>query len=119
MRIERLVVTLEIIETTTITVTQTGVTNDEGPNDPAVRRDVELAAAAPSSGMLDLLPAIEVARRTFSNGSGSTAEVTVAADGSGSLQATGLVEQASMQVSNPDPNARIDFAMQWACHQQE
>ena len=53
--------------------------------------------------MLDLFPAIEVARRTFSNGSGSTAEVTVATDGSGSLQATGLVEQASMQVSNPDP----------------
>jgi hypothetical protein len=110
-------VTLEIIETTTITVTQTGVTNDEGPNDPAVRHDVELAAAAPSGGMLDLFPAIEVARRTFSNGSGSTAEVTVAADGSGSLQATGLVGQASMQVSNPDPNARIDFAMQWTCQQ--
>jgi hypothetical protein len=37
VRIERLIVTLEIIETTTITVTQTGVTNDEGPNDPVDR----------------------------------------------------------------------------------
>ena len=72
-----------------------------------------------SGGMLDMFPAIEVARRTFSNGTGSTAEVTVAADGSGSLQATGLVEQASMQVSNPDPNARIDFAMQWTCQQEK
>ena len=78
----------------------------------------EMKAQA-SGGMLDPLPAIEVARRTFSNGSGSTAEVTVAADGSGSLQATGLVEQTSMQVSNPDPNARIDFAMQWTCQQEK
>ena len=45
--------------------------------------------------------------------------VTVAADGSGSVQATGLVEQASIQVSNLDPNARIDFAMQWTCRQEK
>jgi hypothetical protein len=77
----------------------------------------ELKAQA-SGGMPDMFPTIEVAGRTFSNGTGSTAAVTVAADGSGSLQATGLIEQASLQVSNPDPNARIDFAMQWACQQE-
>jgi hypothetical protein len=30
-----------------------------------------------------------------------------------------LIAMMSIQITNPDPNARIDFAMQWACHQQE
>ena len=75
--------------------------------------------AQASGDMPDAFPAIEVAGRTFSNGVGSTAAVTVAANGSGSIQATGLVEQASIQVANPDPNARIDFAMQWTCQQEK
>ena len=75
-------------------------------------------AAVTSSGNPDSFPAIEVDGRTFSNGEGSTAVVTVAADGSGSLQATGLMELASIQVSNPDPDARIDLSMQWTCQEE-
>ena len=75
-------------------------------------------AAVTSSGNPDSFPALEVAGRTFSNGEGSTAVVTVAADGSGSLQATGLIELASIQVSNPDPDARIDLSMQWTCQEE-
>ena len=60
-------------------------------------------------------PTIEAAGRAFSYGEGSTAVVTVAADGSGSIEATGLVEIASIQVSAPDPTARVDFSMQWTC----
>ena len=78
----------------------------------------ELAAVA-ASGNPDSFPAIEVAGRTFSKGEGSTTLVTVAADGSGSLQATGLVELASMTVSSPDPDARIDFSMQWTCQEEK
>jgi hypothetical protein len=74
----------------------------------------ELKAQA-SGGMPDMFPTIEVAGRTFANGPDSTAVAIIAADGSGSVQATGLAEQASIQVSNPDPNARIDLAMQWTC----
>lgn len=72
-------------------------------------------AAQTTSGMPDTFPAIAVAERTFSNGEGSAATVTVAADGSGHIAATGLVEIASLQVANPDPDARIDFAMTWLC----
>jgi len=72
-------------------------------------------AAQTTSGMPDMFPAIEVAERAFSNGEGSAATVTVAADGSGHIEATGLVEIASLQVTNPDPDARIDFAMTWLC----
>lgn len=72
-------------------------------------------AAQTTSGMPDTFPAIAVAERTFSNGEGSAATVTVAADGSGHIAATGLVEIASIQVANPDPDARIDFAMTWLC----
>ena len=72
-------------------------------------------AAQSSSGMPDMFPTIEVAGRAFSNGEGSAATVTVAADGSGTIGATGLVEIASVQISNPDPDARIDFTMTWTC----
>lgn len=68
-----------------------------------------------TDGLPDVFPAIAVAERTFSNGEGSAATVTVAADGSGTIEATGLVEIASLQVTNPDPDARIDFAMTWLC----
>ena len=72
-------------------------------------------AAQTTTGLPDVFPAIAVAERTFSNGEGSAATVTVAADGSGHIEATGLVEIASIQVANPDPDARIDFAMTWLC----
>ena len=75
-------------------------------------------AAVTSSGNPDSFPALEVDGRTFSNGEGSTATVTINADGSGSLQATGLVEIASVQVSSPDPDASIDLSMQWTCQEE-
>ncbi|MBX3014578.1 MAG: hypothetical protein KF832_23870 [Caldilineaceae bacterium] len=71
--------------------------------------------AQTSNGMPDAFPAIQVAGRAFSNGEGSTAVVTVATNGSGTITATNLVEIASIQVTTPDPNARIDFAMRWQC----
>ncbi len=72
-------------------------------------------AAIVTNRMPDAFPAIAIGERTFSNGEGSAAVVTVAADGSGTIEATGLVELASIQVANPDPTARIDFAMTWTC----
>ncbi|RLT44407.1 MAG: hypothetical protein DWI57_03315 [Chloroflexi bacterium] len=72
-------------------------------------------AATTTSGNPDAFPALDVGGRTFSNGEGSAAVVTVAADGSGTITATGLVEIASPQVTSPDPDARVDFAMQWTC----
>lgn len=74
----------------------------------------ELKAVA-TEGIPDMFPTIEAAGRAFSYGEGSTAVVTVAADGSGSIEATGLVEIISLQVSAPDPAARVDFSMQWTC----
>lgn len=68
-----------------------------------------------AEGMPDMFPTIVAAGRSFSNGEGSTAVVTVAADGSGTVEATGLVEIASVQITSPDPDARIDFSMQWTC----
>ncbi len=73
-------------------------------------------AATTTAGNPDAFPALDVGGgRTFSNGEGSAAVVTVAADGSGTITATGLVEIAAGQGSAPDPNARLDFAMQWTC----
>ena len=91
-----------------ITVALTRVGAYQGPG------RYELAAAT-TTGLSDTFPSIEVAGRTFSNGEGSTAVVTVAVDGSGAVVATGLVELASVQVANPDPTARIDFSMAWTC----
>lgn len=71
--------------------------------------------ALSTTGMGDMFPAISLNGRAFSNGEDTTATVTIAADGSGSLQATNLVEIASVQVSNPDPAARVDLSMQWTC----
>jgi len=68
-------------------------------------------SAVTTGNLTDNFPSIETAGRTFSNGEGSTAMVTIAADGSGSIQALGLIEQASMQASTPDPSARVDFSM--------
>ncbi len=74
----------------------------------------ELVAVS-TDGIPDMFPTMEVAGRTFAEGEGSTAIVTVNADGSGTLDATGLAEIASIGVSNPDPTARVDLAMQWTC----
>lgn len=68
-----------------------------------------------TDGIPDMFPTMEVAGRTFSEGEGATAVVTVNADGSGTLDATGLAEIASIGVSNPDPTARVDLGMQWTC----
>ncbi|MFZ1755022.1 MAG: hypothetical protein WAU10_14835 [Caldilineaceae bacterium] len=73
-------------------------------------------AATTTSGNPDAFPALDVGGgRTFSNGDGSAAVVTVAEDGSGTITATGLVEISAGQGATPDPNARLDFAMQWTC----
>jgi len=71
--------------------------------------------AVSTQGLTDSFPTLEAAGQTYSNGEGSSAVVTIAADGSGSIQAVKLVQQASVQVTNPDPAARIDFSMQWTC----
>jgi len=71
--------------------------------------------AVSTQGFTDTFPAVEAAGQTYSNGEGSSAVVTIAADRSGSIQAVKLVQQASVQVTNPDPSARIDFSMQWTC----
>ena len=68
-----------------------------------------------TDGIPDMYPTMEVAGRTFSEGAGATAVVTINADGSGTLEAIDLIEIASLQVSEPDPEARVDFAMQWTC----
>ena len=70
-----------------------------------------------NSGNPDNYPALDVDGRTFSNGEGTTAVITVAADGSGTVTATGLVELASPRVSSPDPNARLDMTMTWTCQE--
>ena len=72
----------------------------------------ELVAVS-TNGIPDMFPTMEVAGRTFAEG--ATAIVTVNADGSGTLDATGLAEIASIGVSNPDPTARVDLGMQWTC----
>lgn len=74
-----------------------------------------LAATANSGAMPDMFPAVRIGSRAFSNGADTTATVTVNADGSGTLAARNLVEMDAMQGATPDPNARLDFAMQWTC----
>jgi hypothetical protein len=71
--------------------------------------------AVAAEGMPDMFPAIQVGGRAFNNGPDSTAVATINADGSGSIEATGLVEIASVTVSDPDPSARVDLSMQWTC----
>lgn len=70
-----------------------------------------------NTGNPDTYPALDVDGRTFSNGEGTTAVITVADDGSGTVTATGLVELASPRVSSPDPNARLDMTMTWTCQE--
>ncbi len=68
------------------------------------------------TGDPDSFPAINADGRAFSNGAGTTTTVTVAADGSGTLAATGLVEIESLQGSTPDPGARVDLDYRWTCN---
>lgn len=75
----------------------------------------ELATVATGGAMPDQFPAVRMGSRAFTNGDGSTASVTINADGSGSLEASGLVEMDAMQGATPDPSARVDFSMQWTC----
>lgn len=79
----------------------------------------DLASVATGGAMPDQFPAVRVGSRAFTNGDGSTASVTVNADGSGSLATTGLVEMDAMQGATPDPSARVDFTMQWTCQGQQ
>jgi hypothetical protein len=92
-----------------VTVALTRIAQYSGPG------EYKLVAVT-TTGQPDMFPAIEAAGQTYSNGEGSSAVVTIAADGSGSIQAMNLVQQDSIQISSPDPAARIDFSMQWTCH---
>lgn len=91
-----------------VTVALTRIGEYSGPG------SYELTAVS-TTGLPDMFPTIEADGRAFSHGNGATAVVTIAADGSGTLQATNLVEITTLNVSNPDPAARIDFSMQWTC----
>jgi len=63
----------------------------------------------------DSFPSLAIGDRTFERGEAATAVAEVAADGSGTFTATGLVEVASMQNSNPDPTAQVDLTVTWTC----
>ena len=78
----------------------------------------ELAATATGGAMPDMFPAVRVGSRAFTNGADTTATVTVNADGSGYAGGQNLVEMDAMQGATPDPNARLDFAMQWTCQEE-
>lgn len=65
----------------------------------------------------DMFPSLAVGDQTFERGEGATAVAEVAADGSGTFTATGLVEVASIQNSNPDPNAQVDLTVTWTCQE--
>jgi hypothetical protein len=73
------------------------------------------ATTATGGAMPDMFPAVQIGSRAFHNGAGTTATVTINADGSGTLAAKNLAEMDAMQGATPDPNARLDFAMQWTC----
>ncbi len=79
----------------------------------------ELAAVA-TSGNPYSFPAIDVAGRTFSNGEKfhlrSSPSLPMAP---GRCKPRGSVEWASIQVSSPDPDARVDLSMQWTCQEEK
>ncbi|MBP6469596.1 MAG: hypothetical protein KBE23_13965 [Chloroflexi bacterium] len=70
-----------------------------------------------TSALPDMFPSLAVGDRTFERGEGVTAVAEVAADGSGTFTATGLIEVASLQNSNPDPNAQVDLTVTWTCQE--
>lgn len=67
-------------------------------------------AQSRSGDLPDRFPALSVGGRTFDSDANTTAVVEVAADGSGALTATGLVEMGAA-----DPDARVDLSMRWIC----
>lgn len=97
--------------TTQLTIALTRIGEYTGPGSYELKPEVV-------QGNPDSYPAVNFNNRTFNNGEGTTAIITVAEDGSGTVQATGLVEIASMMVSEPDPNAKIDLTMTWVCQNQ-
>jgi hypothetical protein len=68
-----------------------------------------------SGALPDTFPTLSVGEQTFERGEGATAVAQVAADGSGSFTATGLVAVASIQNSDPDANAQVDLTVTWTC----
>ncbi len=74
-----------------------------------------LAATTTGGAMPDMFPTVRIGNRAFQGGADTTATVTILADGSGTLAASNLVELDAMQGVTPDPNARLDFTMQWTC----
>lgn len=68
------------------------------------------------TGDPDSFPTIDIATRTFTNGDGTTTTITIAADGSGTLTATGLVEIPSIAGPPPDPTARVALDYSWTCN---
>ncbi len=74
-----------------------------------------LAATTTGGAMPDMFPTVRIGNRAFQGGADTTATVTISADGSGTLAARNLVELDAMQGVTPDPNARLNFTMQWTC----
>ncbi|MFO7680047.1 MAG: hypothetical protein R6X34_08350 [Chloroflexota bacterium] len=65
----------------------------------------------------DMFPSLAIGDQTFERGEGATAVAEVAADGSGTFSATGLVEVTSLQNSSPDPDAQVDLTVTWTCQE--
>ena len=64
----------------------------------------------------DALPALDTGERSFGDGTGSMAKVMIKADGSGSLEASNLVEiKAAHRTREPDPAARVSLSRNWTC----
>ena len=113
MEIKRVILTIETIETTTITISEQGVTPDEK----SFRFVFVAVQHTKTGGLPDMFPSLAVGDRTIENGARATAVSEIAADASGTFIATGLVEVASMQNSSPDPNAQVDLTVTWTCQE--
>lgn len=94
--------------TTQLTIALTRIGEYTGPGSYELKPEVVQADP-------DMYPTIDLNGRTFGYGEGTTSTITVAEDGSGTVQAAGLVELSSMMVSDPDPNAKLDLTMTWQC----
>ncbi len=79
--------------------------------------DYTLVSTGSGQGPIpDMLPAVDTGEQSFGEGPGSQASVRIEANGSGRLEANGLVEiKAAHRMREPDPAARLNLVMQWTC----
>lgn len=100
---------LPMPERNTITVALTRISAYTGPGE-------YILISTRQGALPDALPALDTGERSFGDGAGSTAKVTIKADGSGSLEAGNLVEiKAAHRTREPDPAARASLSMTWTC----